>query len=194
MTDLLIVELGSWIIQDGNYGDFTRGYRAAFALEFRASTELHGVEPRGTPSLSPASAGCARYEAAGQVVHMTDEWWAIDVGILLYTRTEEPPQNVRLGMWISGKICIGIDPFDYFERLAREPDAPGLIYDWTIEKIEMQTGLGWREIDKTDAWKDDGGFAEYLLHCRRLDGTPRRTRSKRPQRLLPRNNPPQSIG
>jgi hypothetical protein len=99
-----------------------------------------------------------------------------------------------LGSWISGEISIGIDPFDYFERLAREPDAPCLIYDWQIEKIERRMGLGWSEIDKTDAWKDDRGLAEYLLHCKRLDGPPRRTRSKRPQRLLPRNNPPQSIG
>jgi hypothetical protein len=90
MTDLLVVGLASWIIQDGNYGDFNRGYGAAFALEFRASTELHEVEPRGTPSLSPASDGGARYEAVGQVAHTTDEWWAIDVGILLYTNVEKP--------------------------------------------------------------------------------------------------------
>jgi hypothetical protein len=194
MTDLVKVELASWIVQDGNYGDFNRGYSAAFALEFRDSTELHEVEPGGTPILSPASAEGARYEAFGQVVHITDEWWAIDVGILIYTFVVEPPRNVQLGSWIGGEICIGIDPFDYFERLAREPDAPALVYDWQIEKIEMQMGLGWREIDKTDAWKDDGGFAEYLLHCRLLDGSPRRTRRRHPERLLPRYNPPQSIG
>jgi hypothetical protein len=194
MTDLLAVELASWIIQDGNYGDFTRGNRAAFALEFRASTELRGVEPGSTPILSPASAGGSRYEAAGLVVHMTDEWWVIDVGILPYANVEKCPQNVRLGSWISGEICIGIDPFEYFERLARKPDAPCLIYDWTIEKIEMQTGVGWREIDRTDARKDERGLAEYLLHCRRLDGTPRRTRSRNPEQSMRRHYPPQSIG
>ncbi|HYW59089.1 MAG TPA: hypothetical protein VE909_01095, partial [Xanthobacteraceae bacterium] len=91
--------------------------------------------------------------------------------------------------WVRGEIFIGIDPFFYFERLAREPDAPALIYDWEIEKIEMQTApfievrprlrerdparLGWTEIAETDAWKDDGGLADYVLHCRRLDGSPR---------------------
>jgi hypothetical protein len=34
MTDLLVVGLSSWIIQDGNYGNFSRGADAAFALEF----------------------------------------------------------------------------------------------------------------------------------------------------------------
>jgi hypothetical protein len=34
MTDTLVVGLHSWIIRDGNYGDFARDTNAAFALEF----------------------------------------------------------------------------------------------------------------------------------------------------------------
>ena len=193
MSDLLAVRLASWIIQDGNYGDFKRGDRAAFALEFYASTNLDEVEPETPPMPSLTSAGRALYKALGQVVHIGDDWWALDVGVLIF-REEKPPQNVRLGGWMSGDIHVGIDPFFYFESLARQPSAPALIYDWEIEKIEMQTGpfvevqprlrkrdptrLGWSEIDKTDAWEDDGGSADYILHCRRLDRPARRTRSR----------------
>jgi hypothetical protein len=189
MTDLLTVELASWIIQDGNYGDFTRGNLAAFALEFRASTKLDEVDPERQRRPSLISVGDARYKALGQVVHVSDDWWVIDVGPLLY-REEKPPRNARLGGWMGGEIHIGIDPFFYFERLAHQPNAPALIYDWKIEKIEMQTAprievrprvmerdparLGWREIAKINAWEDDGSFADYI-HCKRLDGPARRT-------------------
>ncbi len=88
------------------------------------------------------------------------------------------------------RIAFGVDPFFYFQRLARQDGAPALIYDWTVTKIEMQTAprretkpkylerdprlLGWREIEKTDAWQDDNGSAEYLLYCRRSEAPPRR--------------------
>ena len=95
--------------------------------------------------------------------------------------------NVRQGSWLRGKVCIGIDPFFYFERLGHQPGAPAL----RIEKIDIQAApfieveprkferdpakLGWKEIDKTDAWEDCG---EYLLHCVRVAG-PRLPKSKR---------------
>jgi hypothetical protein len=65
------------------------------------------------------------------------------------------------------------------------------IYDWKIERIEIQTALlievwprvlerdpaklGWKDILKTIAWKDEG---EYLLHCNRIGG-PRLPRGRR---------------
>jgi hypothetical protein len=86
---------------------------------------------------------------------------------------------------------IGIDPFFYFEGLAYQPGAPALVYDWKVEKIEVQTApfievaprmmapdpaqLGWKEIVETNAREDAG---EYLLHCSRLDG-PRPPKGKR---------------
>jgi hypothetical protein len=95
----------------------------------------------------------------------------------------------RPGDCVRGEISFAIDPFFYFERLARQDGAPALIYDWTITKIEMQTAprietkpkyferdpllLGWREIEKTDAWQDDDRSAEYLLHCRCAQASPR---------------------
>jgi hypothetical protein len=91
---------------------------------------------------------------------------------------------------LRGKISIGIDPFFYFERLAHQPGAPALVYDWKIERIEVQTAPlievkprvmqrdptkpGWKEIRETSAWEDDG---EYLIHCTRIGG-PRPPKSK----------------
>jgi hypothetical protein len=193
MTDHLAVGLASWIIQDGNYDDFRCGDRAAFALEFDSSTKLEEIGSERTPVRSLVSTGGALYKASGQVVHTADDWWAIDVGTLVF-REEVPPRNARLGAWMVGEIYVGIDPFFYFERLGRHPDAPALIYDWEIKKIEMQTAprievqprlfkrdpalLGWREIEKTNGWQDDGGCADYVHNCRRLEGPARRTRSR----------------
>jgi hypothetical protein len=122
------------------------------------------------------------------VIYLADDSWVIDIGILIF-RDEEPPVDVRVGHSVRGEVSIGVDPYFYFERLATRRDAPALIYDWTIEKIEMQTApliqiapkyfarderlLGWREIDRTDAWNDDGGTAWYRLHCDRVDGPPK---------------------
>ena len=77
----------------------------------------------------------------------------------------------------------------YFERLSARPNVPALIYDWHIEKIEIQTApfvpvgerrrerdntkLGWSDIQRTDAWRDDDGHAEYILHCVRRETAPR---------------------
>ena len=189
MTDL-IVGLHSWIIQDGNYGEFKRGMTAPFALEFSSAIPPMELGPHDNkiPSLQHVSEDA--YQIIGQVVHLTDEWWVIDTGLLIY-REERPPDHVRVGTWLRGGLVqIGIDPFFYFERLAHQPDAPAMVYEWRIDKIEAQTAplvevrpkqferdpekLGWKEIVETRSWEDSG---EYLLHCTRLDG-PRRPRSR----------------
>ncbi len=189
MSDLLVIGLSGWIIQDGNYGDFGRGRRAAFALEFDPLSELREPKIASAPERSLIHLGDARYNAVGQVVHVADDWWVIDFGVLAY-EDQKPPENVRSGGWLCGQIGLGIDPFFYFDGRAHEPQAPALIYDWDIEKIEMQTApasemrprlfrrgsirFGWTEIAKTEAWKDGGGLADYILHCRRLDRPARR--------------------
>jgi hypothetical protein len=189
MADTLVVGLHSWIIQDGNYGDFARDTNAAFALEFYAPALLEVLEsnPRLAPDLIRVRD--ADYEITGRVIHAAEHWWVIDVGVLLF-QEEKPPATVREGSWLRGKISIGIDPFFYFERLAHQPGAPAQIYDWKIERIELQTAplvevkprvferdpakLGWKDVLETNAWEDEG---EYLLHCTRIGG-PRPPRGK----------------
>jgi hypothetical protein len=190
MADTLVVGLHSWIIQDGNYGDFARDMKAAFALEFYATSPLEMLE--SNPKLAPALVRVrdADYEVVGQVIHSAGHWWVIDVGVLVF-QEGEPPATVREGSWLRGKISIGIDPFFYFERLAHQPGAPAQVYDWKIERIEVQTAplievkprvlerdptkLGWKDVLNTDAWKDEG---EYLLHCTRIGG-PRPPKGRR---------------
>jgi hypothetical protein len=188
----LIVGLSSWIIQDGNYPDFVRDQQTSFALEFYPVKALQVDEP-GTPSsiaLINRPDWSARYNATGRVIYVADDWWVVDFGLLAFQEDKAGKHKFRPGDYVRGEISFGIDPFFYFEQLARRDDAPALIYDWTITKIEMQTAPrietkpkyferdprlpGWREIEKTDAWQDDDGNAEYLLHCRRGEAPLRR--------------------
>lgn len=189
MSDHLAVGLAAWIVQDGNYDDFCRGDHAAFALEFYPRRGLELLEPGEvhSRSLTPVGNGC--YEAVGRVAFLADDWWAVDFGVLAFAE-ETPPKHARLGLWVRGDMGLGVDPFFYFGRLCRRAGAPALIYDWSIEKIEVQTApiievragwrerdparLGWKEVCKTDAWNDDGGSAEYLLHCKRHNDFARR--------------------
>jgi hypothetical protein len=190
MTDTLIVGLYSWIIQDGNYAEFSRDAEVAFALEMHAPSPLKAVDPDFQPVPSLRHVGGAHYEAVGQAVYVADDWWVFDIGVLTF-REERPPVDLCQGNWLRGEIFIGIDPFYYFERLAHQAGAPALIYDWKIEKIEEQTSplievrprvmardpnrLGWKEIAETNSREDAG---EYLLHCKRIGG-PRLPAGKR---------------
>lgn len=181
MADL-VVGLDNWIIQDGNYGDFAQGTSVSFALEFCPVVPLpkYGRPDHKAPSITHLFE--SSYEIVAQVVHAQDDWWAVDAGLLIYC-DGNPPDNARLGTWLGGLVYIGIDPFPYFENHAHQPDAPALVYDWTITKIEMETGpfietkpkhferdpekRGWKEVAKTDAWREDGN---YLLYCTRVGG------------------------
>ena len=181
-----IVGLSSWIIQDGNCPDFVRGQRASFALEFYSKQALTTCT-EVAPSCSPIN-NEGRYDVSGRVIHVAEDWWAIDIGVIVF-RQERPPAEMSPGRCVRGEIAIGIDPYFYFEQLAKRVDSPALIYDWNLEKIEIQTApmiqiapkrlgrderlLGWREVERTDAWNDDDGHGWYLLHCSRIDGPPR---------------------
>ncbi len=185
MADHLVVGLSSWIVQEGNYGDFARGDRAAFAVEFYAARAWREIAPLAAPAL--VHSWGAFHAASGRIVHLDDEWWAIDAGTVMF-RKERPPPHARLGLWVQADISLSIDPHFYCDMLAHKADALALVHDWRIEKIEIQTApllrsigvresakLGWREIAKTEVWEDDEGHADYILHCRRQDGPARRT-------------------
>ncbi|QPF92252.1 hypothetical protein [Bradyrhizobium commune] len=186
MADV-IVGLDDWIIQDGNYGDFAQATNASFALEFYPVVPLpkYGRRDHRAPSFTHILENS--YEIVAQVAHALDDWWVLDAGVLMYC-DGEPPENARPGTWLGGLVFIGIDPFPYFENHAHEPGALALVYDWKIEKIEIETGpfietkpkhferdpekRGWKEVAGTE----EGG--SFLLHCKRLGG-PRLPQSRR---------------
>ena len=175
-----VIGLDSWIVQDGNYRDFSEGQDAAFAVEFFPG-ELGVI--RGT-NPTASHLGGNRYRIEGQVVFASARAWVLDCGICMYEE-HPPPTGVAVGAFVEGEVCLGVDPFFYYEELAKLPDMPPLVYGWHIARIELDlapwievkprtferdtTRPGWKDVDATDAWNDDGGNAHYLLHSRLLD-------------------------
>jgi hypothetical protein len=186
----LIAGVSSWIINDGNHQNFKRGDETAFAVQFYAPSPLTLVED-GQPVLQE-SIDRNRYRILSRVSHVFSDWWVIEInGFQCFTQ-QRAPLDVQPGRCVGGEIVLTVDPYFYVEHLSRRPDAPALIYQWKIRKIEIQTApyitegrgrvrdqarLGWRAIDETHAAVDDGGLAEYVLHCDRANESPKLIRS-----------------
>lgn len=173
----LNIGVDSWIIQDGNYGDFSVGQKTEFAFEFYpvslATSDCNAV------SLTEISLN--KYKICAQVVYSSEKVWVLDFGFMAYQESE-PPKFAVEGSWVQGEIMLGIDPFFYFEYLNKIPDIPLLTYQIGIEQIllEMTPWMeipnrnmivrdkekeSFREVQKTDAWSDDNGHASYVLKC-----------------------------
>jgi hypothetical protein len=108
------------------------------ALEFHPQVPLEEFYAAAAPLPSLTHVGNGCHDIVGQVVYVADDWWIINAGFLVF-EYQPPPAYVRRGGWLRGNVYIGVDPYFYFEQLGHEPGAPALIYDWKIEKIEMQT-------------------------------------------------------
>jgi hypothetical protein len=180
--------LSSWIIQDGNYGDFEKGQHTRFAVEFYLPEfSLSSVATRSVSAIE-----AARYQVNADVTLQKERVWILNLGDISVFQDIKPPGNIHVGQFVQGDIWLGVDPFSYFESLSEMPGIPPLIYEWQIEQIEIQTApfiesvderggkvftrnetkLGYRPIERTNAWSDDGGHAEYILRCRRMDSAP----------------------
>jgi hypothetical protein len=175
-----VIGLDSWIVQDGNYDDFSRGQNASFALEFYPGP----VTVVGSANPTASHLGGGRYSVEGQVVFAGEGAWVLDCGVYVYEQ-HPPPAGVVEGGSVRGEVSLGVDPFFYFEELAKLPGIPPLVYRWHIERIELDLApwievgpralardpsrLGWKDVEATDSWNDDGGSAHYLLHSRLLD-------------------------
>lgn len=184
--DQWIIGLSAWIIQDGNYGDFSVGQRAEFALEFYARDQLR----RAADAARRASfIEDALYEVSATVTAVQKHAWVLDFGVQAYSE-EAPPGDVRVGDRVTGVVYLGVDPFPYFERLAGSPGMPALVYTWDILSIgrlvragadgertmEAEGPYRYEAVDNTDAWHDDhGGVAEYRFTCALVDVPPKRT-------------------
>lgn len=189
--DSLNVGIASWIIQDGNYGDFKVGQEAKFALEFYPRSLAKSKQATKLAKHTAAN----RYQICGQMVYKTNEVWVLDMGFLAYQEVK-PPKFAKEGSWVEGETYISIDPFFYFEYLNKLPGMPNLNYSFRIEQIFLETTpwikydeasplvIGkdriimqrdeWREsyieVAETDAWNDDDGNAHYVLKCAWLGG------------------------
>src|SRR5215813_14286261 len=130
----LNIGIDAWIIQDGNYADFTVGQKAQFALEFYP----YSLTPSHSTSKSITHLKASRYNVCGQVVYKTKQVWVLDMGFLAY-QEEKAPKYATESSWVEGEVYIGIDPFFYFERLNKLPDMPELTYSFRIEQIFLET-------------------------------------------------------
>lgn len=187
VVDVWEISLSSWIIQDGNYPDFQKGQEAEFALH-AAAGEIATTPGRekGIRKLEECT-----YELTGEIVFVKQGLWVIDFGLLAFDEFQkpEPPIEVQEGNFVRGGFYVEIDPFFYFERGAKIPGVPPLVYTWRIDQILMQTApfietaprmrerdpeaWAWTEIEQTNAWEDDRSHAEYLLRCQLLDVPPK---------------------
>lgn len=191
------------VLQDGNYRDFSIGDRRSFALEYwafdglrRATSQDVGLQYSGEDSL---------YDGCGELLY-DGQASILDFGIRAYGRHQrlmaKGQGELEVGERAAGAVSLSVDPFDYFEHLATLPGIPPLIYDWTIEQIEMDTtplitvqpgddlypedahGGGpvtipdqsrreSRLIARTRMWDDrPDGAALYFLTCRREPAAP----------------------
>lgn len=182
--DRFSIAVDSWIIQDGNYGDFAVGDEATFALEFAGST----LRPSGSKETLAYPLGHGAYKVCAQVLFVDCNVWVIDFGLCAFWESK-PPEFAKLGTWVEGKLLVGIDPFFYMEHLHKLPGMPRLLYNWTIAAImrndtpwlvEVNARGGktlsrdhsnetWANVARTDAWKDDQGRSSYVLVVERRD-------------------------
>ncbi len=183
----MYVGLSSWIMQDGNYGDFKVGQEAEFALEFYAPKGLQSAQsgPRQAQHV-----GANSYHVRAQIAFIGPEVWVIDAGEFMAFKEMRPPVNAAVGAWVEGEVHVGIDPFFYSAYLHQIVGMPPLIYKWLVRAIQRdttplveekdgqgrslfvrdQTRVSFVPTYKTDAWHDDDGNAEYVLECARLSG------------------------
>jgi hypothetical protein len=177
-VDKLSITVDSWIIQDGNYGDFAVGDEAKFALEFTGSS----LRPSESKETRVHHLGQGAYEVCAQVLFVDANVWVIDFGLCAFWEST-PPEFAKPGAWVGGEILVGIDPFFYMEYLHNIPGMPNLFYNWTIASImrnetpwlvEVTTRGGkilsrdhtneiWSSVPRTDAWNDDEGRSSYVL-------------------------------
>ena len=187
------IYLSAWIIQDGNYPDFSVGQTAEFAVEFfvDSSRPIECAEQR----ISATHTEDSGYDVVAKSILQQPELTILDVGILVYSKRKPEFQKFPVGALLQTRLSLSIDPYDYFQFLSKNPTVPPLIYSWHVLSIRRQTApfieigddsgrkmrgrdltkFGYEEIEKTNAWSDDGGFGEYILCCELLPIEPKRT-------------------
>ena len=185
--------LPAWIIQDGNYPDLTSGQTAEFAVEFWCRNSEPVVAQNR--ELFVRKTKNSYYQTIAEVVLQTAAIAVLDVGIHVYREVlDRGRQPFRKGDRVMGELGLCVDPFAYFESLSKCAEIPPLVYSWRLASIAKISGpwlqtrnergqllqirdheqTGYEAIDRTDAWNDDDGCAEYLLSCELLPFPPTR--------------------
>jgi hypothetical protein len=178
---VLHIGLASWIIQDENYEDFATGGSYRFALEFYPN-DIAPIPTDNNAELKLHHTIGAIHEARGRVIRIAPSSWVVDFGVPAF-QNSKPPGWAERGVVVAGQVYLGIDPFFYRTELKDEPGMPNLLRRWLVRRIFLET-TPWKEstddggrkvitradvpqsfveVRRTDAWKDDGGDAHYVL-------------------------------
>ncbi|MGH3327494.1 MAG: hypothetical protein ACRDPT_06830 [Streptomycetales bacterium] len=136
------IGLHSWIIQDGNYPDFTQGQQVEFAVEFSRTKGLSSTDEsrgRGWRHLFDNI-----YDISG-IVQFSYRFLILDFGLSVYSITQMSSSEARLrqGDWVEGDIALSVDPFFYAKGHSKSSSGsehiPPLVYTWVVEVIALQT-------------------------------------------------------
>jgi hypothetical protein len=182
-TNRLYVGFDSWLVMDGRYPDLRVGEILRASLEFQP---LQLSETVATlPSYSRLFGSTYRLNApivfTTPSAFTTDQIFVIDCGFLAYA-VSRLPKWAKKGRWIAADISLGIDQRIHFEHNDVE-GIPKLQYTFWIHNIQLETTpwissvsesgyntmtrdstqRSYRNIEKTDARKDDHGSAHYIL-------------------------------
>lgn len=81
------------------------------------------------------------FEVCAEVVHADRHALVLRFGLLAYSvrMIDVPGRRLRAGDWVAGEIELAVDPFFYFEQLAKRKRLPPLIYAWRVHELLQQT-------------------------------------------------------
>jgi hypothetical protein len=175
-----LVSLSAWVIQDGNYGDFTVGERQRFALEYLEGSlrRIHEGRRSAIPTFDRAIH--TGYHVSARVAVAVPDLMILDFGLLAYSERHPPVRltgpiesiDAPAGAWVAGAIVLAVDYYAYMEIYGKRRGVPPAVYTWTITGIWRQKGpwsgslaeqVGFHPVSSTNAWADDG---LYILRCR----------------------------
>jgi hypothetical protein len=122
----------------GNYGEFAVGDHAEFGLQFYLGEGLAPV--RAGEKRQAIQVAEDLYHITASVVHVGNHGWVLDFGLLAYQDTA-PPEGVAVGQVLAGRATLGVDPYSYFEQLAKDPRYPDMVYTWNVRSIGRDTAL-----------------------------------------------------
>jgi hypothetical protein len=190
----LKIHLSRWIIEDGNYSDFSVGETRKFAVEFGAGLPL---TRSNDCVMSLREMGYDAYSISGELVFAANSVRVIDCGLPMYSeRKDEIEGECKVGDFLQGNLGLGVDPFFYFEQHYKIPGIPALIYEWRINSIEQDTtpyilsndGRFYTRDETQRQYKPVRGTAkdlivadlgpEFILYCSRLVTKPSHTLSR----------------
>lgn len=181
----LVIGVDAYMIQD-SLNDFYVGQIEEFAVAAPTETE-EIVSGKSLKTIKPFD--LALYEFDAEVICLNKNLGVIDFGVKATTRLAiETP----LGTRIQGQTSLFVD-WEYPPSKNLYPGLPPMVYTWKIESINIQTGpyivtynsvggksirrdetkIGYRPVERTNAWEDDDKNAFYLLNCTLLDINPK---------------------